>query len=329
MALSPRGTLSIVTTLYQSAPYVREFYARAREAAERLGFDWEIVMVNDGSPDDSLALAAALHAEDPRVVVVDLSRNFGHHKAMMVGLAHARGERVFLIDADLEEDPAWLEQFLATLEERQADVVYGVQEARRGGLFERASGHLYYTVFNWLSNHPLPRNVVTTRLMRKRYVDALVRHQEREIMIAGLWVITGFVQVPLMVRKASSSPSTYTLARKLTLLVDAVTNFSSKPLVLIFYLGSLITAIALCAALVLAIQVVFFQALLPGWPSLIISIWLLGGITIFCLGLIGIYLAKVFTETKQRPYAIVRELYGRAEVTPYAEKAPVPLSQHD
>ncbi|MNR99787.1 putative glycosyltransferase [compost metagenome] len=302
--------LSIVTTLYRSAPHLRAFYERARAAAETSGFSWEIVMVNDGSPDESAAIASSLVEEDPRVVLVDLSRNFGHHKAMMTGLAHARGELVFLIDSDLEEDPAWLERFHQTLLDTQADVVYGVQEAaRKGNAFERLSGDAYYAVVNWLSSAPIPRNLVTTRLMTRRYVQALVQHQERELMIAGLWVITGFKQVALPVKKLSLTPTTYTLGRKLTLLVDAVTAFSNKPLIMIFYLGLAITALSLVAAVVLVTRVLFFQALLPGWASLIVSVWLLGGITIFCLGLIGIYLSKIYIETKQRPYTIVRAVH--------------------
>lgn len=302
--------LSIVTTLYRSAPHLRAFYERARAAAERSGLSWEIVMVNDGSPDESATIAATLVDEDPRVVLVDLSRNFGHHKAMMTGLAHAKGERVFLIDSDLEEDPDWLEQFQRTLIDEQADVVYGVQEAaRKGNVFERLSGDAYYAVFNWLSSAPIPRNLVTTRLMTRRYVQALIQHQERELMIAGLWVITGFKQVALPVKKLSLTPTTYTLSRKLTMVVDAVTAFSNKPLIMVFYLGVMITTVSLLAAAVLIIRVLFFQALLPGWASLIVSVWLLGGITIFCLGLIGIYLSKIYIETKQRPYTIVRAVH--------------------
>lgn len=306
----PAPRLSIVTTLYRSAPYIRDFYARARATAERLGQPWEIVMVNDGSPDDALAVALAVRAEDERVVVVDLSRNFGHHKAMMTGLAHARGEQVFLIDVDLEEAPEWLVEFREILAARGADVVYGVQETRKGSAFERLSGHLYYSVVNWLSSYPIPRNLVTARLMTRRYVDALLLHRERELMIAGIWALTGFEQVPLTVQKLSLAPTNYTIGRKILMLVDAITSFSNKPLVLVFYLGCMITACGLSGVLYLVISVLFFQERLPGWPSLIVSIWLLGGINIFCVGLIGIYLSKIFTETKQRPYAIVRQVHG-------------------
>lgn len=133
--------LSIVTTLYQSAAYIDEFHRRASEQAKILaGDDYEIVMVNDGSPDDSLQRAVELHRVDPHVVVVDLSRNFGHHKAFMTGLAYSRGAKVFLIDSDLEEQPEWLAEFGDKLQKTGADSVYGVQANRRGGAVERLTG---------------------------------------------------------------------------------------------------------------------------------------------------------------------------------------------
>jgi putative glycosyltransferase len=304
-------TLSLVTTLYCSAQHLEEFYRRACAAAETITTDYEIVFVHDGSPDDSLSIALELFAHDPRVRVVDLARNFGHHRAMMTGLGHARGTLIFLIDSDLEEDPELLTAFAATLDSEAADVVYGVQEQRRGDWFERLSGRLFFRLFNLMSDYPIPENLLTVRLMTRRYVSALLSHGEREMVISGLWVLTGFRQVPIAVRKHSRSKSTYSLRRKIALLVNSVTSFSSRPLVFIFYLGVAIGALAAVAAGYLVIRRVFFGILLPGWPSLIVSVWLLGGMILACLGIIGIYVSKIFIETKQRPYTIVRNVHER------------------
>lgn len=312
--------LSIVTTLYFSSPFLESFYTRARAAAERLTPDFEIIFVNDGSPDNSLAIALGLQQQDKHVRIVDLSRNFGHHKAMMTGLAHARGELVFLIDSDLEEEPEMLLTFHEKLRDTSADVVFGVQHKRKGGWFERVSGALFFKAFNALSAYPLPRNVITARLMTRRYVWSLVRHQERETLAAGLWAITGFDQVAVTVTKARNRTSTYDLRKKVSHFVNAITSFSSKPLVFIFYLGCFILLLSTIAALDLMIRKLFFGALLVGWPSLIISIWLLGGMTIFCLGVIGIYLSKIFIEVKQRPYTIVREVYEAADTLDLARE---------
>jgi putative glycosyltransferase len=304
--------LSIVATLYQSAAHIPEFCRRAGAAARQVaGDDYELVLVNDGSPDDSLEVAVRLTREDRHLVVVDLSRNFGHHKAMMTGLAHATGERVFLIDSDLEEEPEYLLGFARQMETDGCDVVYGVQEQRKGAWFERWSGHWFYRCFALLTGLSLPPNIVTARLMTRRYVDALLRHGEREVFMAGLWHITGFNQRPQSVRKHSTSRTTYTLRRKLSLLVNSVTSFSNAPLVSIFYVGLAISLLALVYICYLVLTWLSIEKPLSGWTSVMASIWLLGGMIISFIGVVGIYLSKIFSETKQRPYTIVRQVYAR------------------
>lgn len=304
--------LSIVATLYQSAPYLREFHARATAAARAFaGDDYEIVLVNDGSPDDSLDLAIRLADEDARVVVVDLSRNFGHHKAMMTGLMAALGEHVFLIDSDLEEEPEWLAAFAQQMREERSDVVYGVQEMRKGGWFEQVSGRVFYKVFRALTGVTQPDNIVTARLMTRRYVQALVAHQERELNIGGLWVITGFRQGRHVVRKHDTSPTTYTLSRKFSHLVNAVTSFSSLPLVFTFYMGLLTSVTAAAFIVYLVLRYLLIATPPEGYTSIVASIWLFSGLIILFLGAQGIYIAKIFSEVKQRPYTIVRQVYGR------------------
>jgi putative glycosyltransferase len=302
--------LSIVSTLYRSAPYLREFHARMSESAARVSADFEMILVNDGSPDDSLRLALEIAKGDDRVTVIDLSRNFGHHKAIMTGLAHSKGERVFLIDCDLEEEPELLARFREEMARTGADVVYGVQERRKGTAFERWSGELFFRLFNLLSDTPLPMNLTTVRLMSRRYVEALVFHRERALLIGGIWASTGFDQVALPIQKGSRPGSSYSFAAKVGIFVNAVTSFSDRPLLLIFYLGLGILAVSIAAASYLVVRRVFFGVLLAGWPSLMVSVWLLGGLTLFSLGIIGIYLQKIFIETKQRPYTIVRAIHG-------------------
>lgn len=304
--------LSIVATLYQSAPYINEFYTRASVVANQMvGNDFEIVFVNDGSPDSSLQLAVQLSQQDSHVVVVDLSRNFGHHKAMMTGLAHSKGQLVFLIDSDLEEEPEWLLAFAKQMDQERCDVVYGMQEYRKGNWLERWSGQWFYRLFNGLSNLSLPANIVTARLMTRRYVDALTKHREREIFMAGLWHITGFDQRHQLIKKHSTSQTTYTFTRKMSLLVNSVTSFSNAPLVNIFYLGVTISLFAVVYIIYLIFHWLLLAKPMSGWTSVMASIWLLGGMIISFIGVIGIYLSKIFSETKQRPYTIVRQIYEK------------------
>lgn len=312
MKLTPK--LSIVATLYQSAPYINEFHQRAAKVAQQLvGEDYEIVFVNDGSPDNSLALAIILTEQDPHVVVVDLSRNFGHHKAMMTGLAHAKGDHVFLIDSDLEEEPEWLLNFQKQMEAEKCDVVYGVQAKRKGGWFEQLSGHLFYKVFRFFTGIAQPNNIVTARLMSRRYVEALLLHRERELNIGGLWVITGFKQSQQIILKHSTSPTTYSFSRKFTNFINAITSFSSLPLVFTFYSGLLISLSALGYILYLTMKYFFIISPPDGYTSIVASIWLFSGLIIFFMGIQGIYISKIFSEIKQRPYSIVRDIFKSSQ----------------
>lgn len=304
--------LSIVATLYQSATYVASFHQRASAAAWQLvGDDYEIILVNDGSPDNSLDVAVKLTEIDDHVVVVDLSRNFGHHKAMMTGLAHATGERVFLIDSDLEEEPEWLNIFAVKMANETCDMVFGVQAQRKGDWFERVTGGFYYSVFRMLTGISQPNNIVTARLMSKRYVNALLLHQERELNIGGLWIIAGFKQCQQTVIKHATSPTTYSLSRKFSHLVNAVTSFSSLPLVFTFYSGLMISLSALVYIVYLSFRYLFISSPPDGYTSIIASIWLFSGLIIFFVGIQGIYIAKVFSEVKQRPYTIIRKIYAK------------------
>lgn len=301
--------LSIVTTLYRSVDTIEAFYERAMKAAQAITSDVEMIMVNDGSPDDSLSLALQLHQRDPRLTIVDLARNFGHHKAMMTGLAHATGELIFLIDSDLEEPPEDLPQFYELFEREACDVVYGVQENRRGGFFERTTGVLFFAILDALGDRPVPRNLVTARLMTRDYVNALVSHQDREFVISDLWQVTGFRQTAITVKKLSLSPSTYSLRSRIELAVKHVTTTSTRLLYLVLYTGILI--FGLSGVLILFYLVRYFTSGIgvDGFTSLVISIWFLGGLITLILGILGIYIANIMAETKRRPYTLIRRIY--------------------
>jgi putative glycosyltransferase len=303
--------LSIVTTLYHSAQHLDEFYQRASAIAKQFaGNDYEIVLVNDGSPDDSLVRAVNISNNDKHAVVVDLSRNFGHHKAMMTGLKYAAGDLVFLVDSDLEEEPEWLIPFYDQMKQDNCDVIYGVQAKRKGNLFERWSGQLFYWLFRLLSGLNLPDNITVARTMTRRYVDALLLHGEYEVFMAGLWIITGFDQKPQIVEKHSTSKTTYSLRKKISQMVDSIASFSNTPLVGIFAIGCIIFAISASYTTFLVANWLFWSRPPTGYTSLIASVWLLGGMIIAFVGVVGIYLAKIYSETKRRPYTIVRRVYG-------------------
>lgn len=309
--------ISIVTTLYRSADTIREFYERCVLAASRHFQDIELVFVNDGSPDDSLALALDLKASDPRVIVVDLSRNVGHHKAMMTGLAIASGDYIFLIDSDLEEEPELLDVFWQRFQKGDCDVVYGVQDTRRGDWFERITGGVFFWLVDRLSDEKLPRNLVTARLMVREYVRALVRHRDREFFIAHLWQLTGFRQEPVTVRKLALSPTTYSVARRIEMLIKYVTTSSTKLLYLILYFGLGTALLAAIGVLYIFVRYIWTGVATDGWTSLIVSVCFFGGVSILILGILGMYIANIYSETKRRPYAVIRRIHRHSEAAPF------------
>ncbi|HET6329969.1 MAG TPA: glycosyltransferase family 2 protein [Holophagaceae bacterium] len=305
-----KHSISVVTTLYRSSGFIEEFYRRVKETLSVPGYEFEIIFVNDGSPDDSLLTARHLAEADPSVTVVDLSRNFGHHKAMMTGLAFARMDLVFLIDVDLEEAPELVWKYLEEMrQDSQLDVVYGVQDKRKGSPFERLSGAVFYRLFNWLCEERIPRNMSLSRLMTRRYVRSLLRYRERNLFIPGVWHIMGYAQKGVPITKTSRGESTYTLRKKIAHFVNAVTSFSDTPLILIFYTGVGICTASFAMAFYFILKKLIYGVSSSGWTSLIVTFSGLAGIIILFLGVIGIYLSKMFIELKQRPHTIVREVF--------------------
>ena len=302
--------ISIVTTLYNSAPYLDEFYSRMSDSVKKITNDYEIIFVNDASPDDSLSVVLNYRKKDRRVKLIDLSRNFGQHKAIMTGLEHAKGALVFLIDSDLEEAPELILDFYKSMnEEKDADVIYGIQKKRKGGLFHRLPGVLFYKIFNLLSDYKIPENLTTVRLMKREYIDSLIQHRESEILIGGLWTLTGYKQVPYSIITNHKGDTSYSLTKKVAMFINSITSFSSKPLLYIFYIGLIISIISMGFVIYLFVEKVFYGIPVPGYTSLIVSVWFTGGIIIFSIGLVGIYLSRVFMEVKNRPYTIIKRKY--------------------
>jgi putative glycosyltransferase len=301
--------------MFRSENYLREFYARIAQVAEQLTSDFEVIFVNDGSPDKSLDTALQLYHEYPEhIVVVDLSRNFGHHKAMMTGLMHAQGDYIFLLDSDLEEPPEVLPDFYSTIQDHDVDVVFGYQEARQDPFFNRLASSLQYRIVNSLSAHPIPPNLMTIRLMTRRFVEHLLEFREQTFVISMLWEMTGFKSFGVPILKKYKGKSSYSFWRKISYFISTITTTSYKPLTYIVILGLFITVIAAFLITYIVCRYFIWGIDLDGWTSLILSIWFLGGLNMLALGVIGIYISVIFSEVKARPYTIVRHIYRQSPV---------------
>ena len=303
--------ISIVTTLYRSAPFLDEFVRECLAALDAIGCkEYEFVFVNDGSPDDSLQRVLEMRKTVPHMTVVDFSRNFGHHNAMLAGIRYARGSLVFLIDCDLEVRPAVLGDLYRKYSESGADMVYGYQETRKGLVFERLSGGMFWTFFNMLSETKVPENIVTERLMSRRFIDALLELGDKNLFLGGMMSWTGFEQIGIPVKKGlRATATTYTPLKKLRLTVNAISSFSSQPLTWMFTTGLTITLLSFLFFVYLVARKLLFDDTLLGFTSIMAMITLAIGITTTSLGVVGIYLGKIFNQVQSRPHYIVRDVY--------------------
>lgn len=304
--------ISVVTTLYYSEKYIAEFYNRVSQALIKITDNYEFIFVNDGSPDNSGDKILALQKNHPNITLIELSRNFGHHQAILTGLQHVNGDFVFLIDCDLEEDPELLNSFWEAIRKDQnIDVVYGIQLKRKGNFFERVTGSIFYKILNLVTHFDYPANTLTARLMKRNYVTAVLEFKEKALDVWAIFVLAGFNQIGIPVTKKSKGTSTYTLTRKIKMSIEIMTSLSHRPLYSIFFVGVIWVCISTVNIAIILVKKWLYGAQIEGWASIMASLWLIGGVIIFLLGLIGIYLSKIFLEIKNRPLSIIKTIHRK------------------
>lgn len=305
--------LSVVSTLYQSKIFLDEFLVEIEKALKEIQInDYELIFVNDGSPDDSCQHLITLKKEKyPKIKIIDLSRNFGHHYAIQAGLIQAKGELIFLIDNDLETLPSVLINFYNEIKKNQdLDVVYGFQKTRKGNVVEKVLGSVFWVLINKLSDTKIPRNILTERLMTKDYVKALLSLNDANLFLGGMMYWVGFNQKGLPIEKSQrKGASTYSLKKRADLMLQAITSFSGRPLVYLFYFGLIVSILSVLFISYLIIQkILYVEEVQLGWTSLVaISVLVLGVISTF-LGVIGIYVYKIFKQVQGRPNAIIKKI---------------------
>ena len=301
--------ISIVTTLFYSQDYIVDFYKSCTKHIVNLFNDYEIIFVNDGSPDNSVEIVEKLCSKDLNVKLIDLSRNFGHHKALITGIDNCSGDYIFITDVDLEEKPSNFKKFWEIMNsEKDLDHVYAVQVNRKGDFFEKISGYLFYRIYNLLSDVKIDENIITSRLMTKRFTISFKKFKEHEIFIAGLAVLNGFNSKKIQIAKLSNLNSSYSFKHKLKLFINSITAFSSKPLYFIFYMGVVLFVGCMFIAICLIILAINEYFTVTGWASIILLIISLGGIILMSIGILSIYISKILIEVKKRPYVIIKRI---------------------
>lgn len=312
---SARPAVSVVVPCYNEQRVLEAFCQRMTAACESTRLDYEILFVDDGSRDQTWPMICAAAQRNPQIAGMRLSRNRGHQLALSAGLAHARGDRVLVIDADLQDPPELLPVMLKLMEEKGADVIYGQRQHRSGeSAFKLATAHIFYRILSVLSDTEIPKDTGDFRLLSRRMVDAFNRMPEQERFIRGMISWIGFKQEPLLYdrQERAAGRSKYPFRKMVHFAINALTSFSTRPLRLASYLGLAIGVISL-GAIVYSVTLHYRGYTVHGWTSLIVVVLFVGALQLFVLGIIGEYLGRLFMESKGRPLYVIAEMVGREQ----------------
>jgi len=291
-------------------PFIERVGAILDNVARQDG--WEILFVDDGSTDSTLAAIVAANMRDPRVRAISLSRNFGKEAALSAGLDHARGSAVIPMDVDMQDPPEVLPEMIAKWRDGY-EMVFGVRRCRENdGFAKRVTAGLYYRAHNWVSADKIPENVGDFRLMDRKVVDVIRKMPERNRFMKGLFAWAGFKQAAVEYDRAEREHGTtkFNYWKLWTLALDGITSASTVPLRIWSYIGAFVALFAIGFAGWLAIETMIFGNPVPGYASLMTSVLFLGGIQLISLGVLGEYVGRILTETKQRPLYVVRDTVG-------------------
>ncbi len=302
-----RPALSVVVPCYNEALGLAEFHQRLSAVMQSIGRSWEVVYVNDGSRDDTLACMEALRARHPQVGLINLSRNFGKEIALTAGLDQAAGQAIVVIDADLQDPPEIIPELVAVWD-TGIDMVYAQRRAREGETWlKKLTADLFYRLMQRLGGVRLPRNTGDFRLLSRRALDALLQLRETHRFMKGMFAWIGFPSQAVLYDRAPrhAGSSSWNYWRLWNLAVEGITGFTLMPLKIATYLGLLVAVFALVFGGQLIVRTLLFGNQVPGYPSLMAVILFLGGVQLMTLGVIGEYLGRVFNETKQRPLYLV------------------------
>ncbi len=307
--------IALVVPVFDEEALIDSLHARIRSAMEPLGFPWQVYYVNDGSHDCSLELLLQQQAADPRVVVVELSRNWGHQAAITAGLSVAQGDAVVLMDGDLQDPPEVIPGLIAAWQ-KGARVVIAHRRSRAEGGWRGRLFPLFYTLLGYLSDYPIPLNAGIFGLLDRNAVDAINQLSETNRYLPGLrsWIgfRTAVVYYDRDERAAGRPKQTFWKLFKYGL--DAIFSFSYKPLRLSLVLGLITAFLALVYGVVLTIcrmlgVGMFGQPVVAGYTSTIVSILFLGGVQLICTGILGEYLGRVYDEVKRRPLFLIQRIH--------------------
>lgn len=317
MRPSPAATkLSVVAPCFNEEQALPQFVARLTAVCQSLGCEYEIILVNDGSRDQTHAVALRLAQADSHLRVINFFRNFGHQAAVTAGLDLAQGDAVVLIDSDLQDPPEVIVEMLARWRDG-ADVAYGQRRSRAGeSAFKLYSAKLFYRVLSLSTKGTIPRDTGDFRLMDRQVVAVLRQMRERHRFIRGMVSWVGGRQEPVLYDRQPRVAGTtaYPFAKMLSFAIDAVTSFSVLPLRLLTYSALVVLALTLVmAVIVFVMKVVNPGYFIPGYASIMLTMMFFGGINLLAFGIIGEYVGRMYEAVKGRPLYIIESTYPAAK----------------
>lgn len=303
--------LSIVCPAYNEEENLDAFFIAIEAAMRAIAQNFEVVFVNDGSSDATLDVMMRLRAAKGRVAIVDLSRNFGKEIATTAGLDQAQGDAVVVIDADLQDPPEVIAQMIEGWREGY-DVVYARRRERRGdGPMKRLTASIFYKVIHRISSVEVPENVGDFRLMSRKAVDAVCSMREHHRFMKGIFAWIGFPSKAILYDRAprAGGETKWNYWKLWNLSIEGITSSTLAPLKFSTYFGFATAFVAFVAGVFYVLKTLFFGDPVPGFPTLVVVVLMLGGIQLMVLGVIGEYLGRVFNETKQRPLYFATDIY--------------------
>ncbi len=301
--------ISIVIPAYNEQEVLATFHQRLTAALADINYAIETVYINDGSTDKTLAILKDLYASDPRVTIVDLSRNFGKEIALTAGLHKAQGDAVVVIDADLQDPPELIPQ-LITEWNNGYDVVYARRTQRKGETWlKKASATGFYRVIQRLSKVRIPEDTGDFRLLSRRAVDALNTLSEQHRFMKGLFAWIGYKQKAVYYNRDPrfAGKTKWNYWKLWNFAIDGITSFTTAPLKFATYIGFLTAFVAFVYGSYMLVRTLVYGNPVPGYPSLIVIILFLGGVQLMAIGIVGEYVGRIFTETKRRPLYFINE----------------------
>ena len=303
--------ISVVVPAYNEEDVLPEFHRRLAEVLNALLKSWDVIYVNDGSTDGTLAVLDTLATSDPHIGIVDLSRNFGKEIAMTAGLDHACGDAVVVIDADLQDPPELVRAFVEEWWATGADVVYGKRRTRAGeSTIKRLTAHYFYRVIQSVSRVRIPEDTGDFRLLSRRAVTALRQLREQHRFMKGLFAWIGFPQRAILYDRDPrfGGTSKFNYWKLWNFALEGITSFTIAPLKIATYLGLSVSALAFAFSALIIYRTLVFGDPVQGYPSLIVVVLFLGGTQLAFIGLLGEYLGRMFDESKGRPLYVLKGL---------------------